>query len=188
MFPFTASKEIHPALLHPQEGPSGHLPPPDLTQPLTRPLPHSRAPHHARGDWHFPGGASERLLGSALPAAFCSVQHGASIQPDPAEGPGYVRGCKRVGFPAPWRCPGSGCGSRDRIPPFASVSSTSVPANLVPGSPSTQSVLENMPGRKRIPGRYSRESPPIREFTHQPCAFITHQLRTLCDSYSAGYQ
>ena len=28
MFPSTASREIHPALLHPQEGPSGHHPPP----------------------------------------------------------------------------------------------------------------------------------------------------------------
>ena len=41
------------------------------------------------------------------------------------------------------------------------------------------SVLENMPGRKCIPGRYSWESPPIREFTHQPCAFISYQLSTL---------
>ena len=41
------------------------------------------------------------------------------------------------------------------------------------------SMPESTPGRKHIPGRYSRESPPVRESTHRPCAYVSCQLSTL---------
>ena len=88
---------------------------------------------------------------------------------------GMLGGLERVGFPTPRRQEPPGTG----IPPPASVPHF-CPSQCQPQCPHQPSLCQRTcPGRKHIPRRHSRESPPIRAFTRQPCAFISWELSTV---------